>query len=73
VMAGEKETHGLTSQGFELPQLDLRELSLPHWIHDIAKEFLNVMKAEKSGQEPINAHLKTKKKNRKKKKRGLRL
>jgi hypothetical protein len=73
VMAGEKETHGLTSQGFELPQLDLRELSLPHWIHDIAEEFLNVMKAERSGQEPINPHLKNKKKNRKKKKRGLRL
>jgi hypothetical protein len=73
LMAGEKERYALTSQGSELPQLQFRDLSLPTWIHDIAKEFLNVMKAENSGQEPINPHLKNKKMNRKKKKRGLRL
>lgn len=73
VMAGEKEKHALTSQGYELPQLQFRDLSLPNWIHEIAKEFLIVMQAEKSGQEPLNAHLKSKKKDRKKKKRGLRL
>jgi hypothetical protein len=73
VMAGEKERHALTSQGSELPQLQFRDLSLPTWIHEIAKELLIVMQAEKSGQEPINAHLKSKKKNRKKKKRGLRI
>ncbi|MBL0741359.1 hypothetical protein [Chryseolinea lacunae] len=67
VTAGEKERHALTPQGSELPQLQLRDLSLPTWIHDIAKEFLNVMKAEKSGQEPINPSLKKKKR---KKKRG---
>jgi hypothetical protein len=73
LMASEKERRALTSQGCELPQLQFRDLSLPTWINDIAKEFLNVMKAEKSGQEPINPHLKNKKNNRKKKKRGLRL
>lgn len=69
VRAGEKETYDIISQGSELPQLPFRDLSLPHWIHDIAKEFLNVMKAEKSGQEPINASLKKKKR---KKRRGMR-
>jgi hypothetical protein len=74
VMAGEKERHALTSHGSELPQLQFCDLSLPNWIHDIAKEFLNVMKAEKSGQEPINPHLKnTQNKRKKKKKKGLRL
>jgi hypothetical protein len=70
VMAGEKEKHTLTSQGSELLQLQFRDLSLPSWIHDLAKEFFNVMKAEKSGQEPINPSLKKKKK---KKRRGMRL
>jgi hypothetical protein len=70
VMAGEKERQEITSQGSELTQLDFRDLSLPTWIHDIAKEFLNVMKAERSGQEPINPHLKNKKKKRRS---GLRL
>lgn len=70
VMAGEKEKHALTSQGSELPQLHFRDLSLPSWIHAFAKEFFNVMKAEKSGQEPINPSLKKKKK---KKRRGMRL
>jgi hypothetical protein len=73
VKAGEKEKDEMAPQPTELPELQLRDLSLPIWIHDIAKEFLNVMKAENSGQEPINPHLKNKKKNRKKKKRGLRL
>jgi hypothetical protein len=68
VMAVEKERHGLTSQDSELPQLQFRDLSLPNWIHDIAKEFLNVMKAEKTGQEPINPMLK--KKNKRKKRKG---
>lgn len=70
VRAGEKEMYDTISQGSELPQLQFRDLSLPHWIHDIAKEFLNVMKAEKSGEEPINASLKEKKR---KKRRGMRL
>jgi hypothetical protein len=67
VMAGEKDTDWLTSQGSELPQLDFHDLSLPRWIHDIAQEFLNVMKAEKIGQDPINPMLKKKKKRRKRK------
>lgn len=71
--AGEKERHEITLKGTELPQIDFRDLSLPHWIHDIAREFLNVMKAEKSGQEPIDPHFKNKNKRRKRKKRGLRL
>lgn len=70
VTAGEKERNEITSRASELPQLDFRDLCLPHWIHSVAKEFLNVMKAEKSGQEPINASLKTKKR---KKTRGMRL
>jgi hypothetical protein len=70
MMDGEKEKHALTSQGSELPQLQFRDLSLPTWIHDIAKEFLDVMKAEKSGQEPINPSLKKKKR---KKRPGMRL
>jgi hypothetical protein len=65
--AGEKERHAIISHGFEMPQLDFRDLSLPHWIHDIAKEFFNVMKAEKSRQEPINPNLKK----TRKKKRGI--
>jgi hypothetical protein len=71
VMAGEKENHEIISQGSELPQLQFRDLSLPTWIHDIEKEFLNVMKPEKSGQEPINPHLKHKEKKLKKRRRGL--
>jgi hypothetical protein len=71
VRAGEKERDEIAPLGAEPPQLQFRDLSLPHWIHDIANKFLNVMKAEKSGQDPINPHLKTKEKNRKKKKRGL--
>jgi hypothetical protein len=70
VMAGEKEKNDIAPQGSELPELHFRDLSLPHWVLDIAKEFLNVMKAEKSGQEPINASLKKKKR---KKRRGMRL
>jgi hypothetical protein len=71
VMASEKERRRITSQGPELPQLQFRDLSLPHWIHDIAKEFLDVMKAEKSGQEPIDPSLK--KPRKRKKRRGMRL
>jgi hypothetical protein len=70
VMAGEKERHGMVSLGVEVPQLDIRDLSLPNWIHDIAKEFLNVMKAEKSGEEPINRDLK-KRRRRKGKRYGF--
>jgi hypothetical protein len=73
LMASEKERHALTPQGSEFPQLQFRDLALPTLIQDIAKEFLNVMKAEKSGEEPINPHHKNKKKTRKKRKRGLRL
>jgi len=73
MIAGERERHVLPSQGSELPQLQFRDLSLPTWIHDIAKEFLNVMKAEKSGQEQINPHLRNKHKKRKRKKNMLRL
>jgi hypothetical protein len=65
--AGEKERHEIPSQGSELPQIDFRDLSLPLWINDIAKEFLNVMRAEKSGQEPINPKLKK----ARRKKRGI--
>jgi hypothetical protein len=68
VMAGEKEKHETAPQRSELPELQLRDLSLPNWIHDIAKEFLNVMKAEKSGHEPINPMLK--KQNKRKKRKG---
>lgn len=73
VMAGEKERQGITLQDSQLPQLQFRDLSLPQWMLDIAKEFENVMKAEKLGQEPINPNLKNKNKKRKKRKRGLRL
>jgi hypothetical protein len=71
VMAGEKERLALNSQVSELPQLQFRDLSLLTWIHDIAKEFLNVMKAEKSGQDPIDPALKRPKKT--KKRRWMRL
>jgi hypothetical protein len=67
VRAGEKEKHEIISRGSELRQIDFRDLSLPHWVHDIAKEFINVMKAEKSGQEPINPKLKK----ARRKKRGI--
>jgi hypothetical protein len=65
LMTGEEERHALASRGSELPQLQFRDLSLPHWIHDIAKEFLNVMKAEKPGEEPINPKLKMTRKKKK--------
>jgi hypothetical protein len=67
VMAGEKERHEITSQDSELSQLQFRDLSLPSWIHDVAKEFFNIMKAEKSGGEPVNPRFKKKRK----KKRGI--
>jgi hypothetical protein len=67
VMAGEKERYVFTSQGSELPELQFRDLSLPNWISDIAKEICNGMKAVKAGEEPINPKL-----NRtRKKKKGL--
>jgi hypothetical protein len=62
VMAGEKERHEITSLGAELPQLQFCDLTLPTWIHDIAKEFFNVMKAERLPQETLNSMLKAKKK-----------
>jgi hypothetical protein len=31
----------------EMPQLQFQDLSLPRWIHDIAKDFFNFMKADK--------------------------
>lgn len=71
VMAGEKEGHEVASQGLELPQLDSRDLSLPHWIYDSAKEFLKVMKAEKSRQEPIDPFLKKGRKRKKRRKMRL--
>jgi hypothetical protein len=67
VMAGEKERHALASLVNEGPQLQFQDLSLPNWIHDVAKEFFNIMKAEKSGGEPINPRFKKKRK----KKRGI--
>jgi hypothetical protein len=70
VMAGEKERNGMAPPGTEMPQLEFHDLSLPHWIHAIAKEFLDVMKAEKSGQEQIDPCLKRRKR---KKRRGMRL
>ena len=65
VMAGEKERHGFISQGFDLPQLQFRDLSLPTWIHGIAKEFQNLATPEKCSQDPVNPFLKSKKKRRK--------
>lgn len=68
--AGEKESHALTSEGSELPQLQFRDLSLPTWIDDVAKEFFNIMKAEIHQEKAIDPMLK--KKNRRKR-RGLSL
>jgi hypothetical protein len=62
VIAGEKGRHEITSQGSEMPQLQFRDFSLPNWIHDIAKVFLNALKPEKSGQEPIDPAFKRRKK-----------
>jgi hypothetical protein len=63
-VAAEKKASVYT-QGSEFVQLHFCDISLPHWIHDIAKEFLNVMVAEKSGQVPIYSKLnKTRKKKR---------
>jgi hypothetical protein len=70
LMAGEKERQGIASQGSELPQLQFRDLSLPHWIKDHAKEFFDLLKAEKPPQDPIDPALK---KRRKKKRRRMRL
>jgi hypothetical protein len=56
-VAGEKERHEIDSRGSDGSQLQFQDLSLPHWIHDVVNEFLNVMKAEKSGEEPINPDL----------------
>jgi hypothetical protein len=67
VMAGEKEGVALASLVNEGPQLQFQDLSLPSWINDVAKEFFNIMKAEKSGEEPINPRFKKKRK----KKRGI--
>ncbi|RAW01562.1 relaxase/mobilization nuclease domain-containing protein [Pseudochryseolinea flava] len=71
LMAGEKERHALTSQGSELPQLQFRDFCLPAWIHHIAKEFLDVMKAEKSGQDPINPMLQKMDKRKRRKGRSI--
>jgi hypothetical protein len=54
VSSREKERYEILSQGSELPQLQFRGLSLPQWIHDIAKEFLNIKKAEDHHDESVN-------------------
>lgn len=70
VMAGEKERNGFTSHVSEMPQLQFRDLSLPHWVKDHAKEFFDLLKGEKPPQDPIDPALR---KRRKKKRRGMHL
>jgi hypothetical protein len=72
-VAGEKERQQRIDRGFEWPDLEKYDYSQANRIQGIAKEFLSLMKAEKSGQEPINPAFKNEKKNRKKMKRGLSL
>lgn len=64
LMAGEKERHVRTSQGSEFPQLQFSDLSLPTWIHDVANEFFDIMKAERLPQESENSMFKAKRKKR---------
>jgi hypothetical protein len=61
----EMERQAIPDYHTELPNLPFHDLSLTHWVQDIAKEFLNVTKTERFHQDPVNPLLKrTKKKPR---------
>ena len=60
--AGEKERQRQATQGLGWPQPERYDHSQANWMQDIAKPFLNLMNSEKGHFQPINPHLKKRKK-----------